>query len=260
MSTETRPVDRVFACEAQVTGNLPEQTAPFEFNETVAHVFDDMAERSIPYYREVQRMITTLGTTFFQRGSLIYDLGCSTGTTMALLYQSLKEQGHNDFQMIGVDNSDPMCHEAKEKFDKLSMNPESYSLICQNLEDTIIKNASVVIMNYTLQFVDPLSREALIKKIYKGMNHNGVLLVSDKTHQSHTDSSRIFVDNYYHLKRQNGYSEMEIARKREALENVLIPYTLEEEKELFSHCGFEGVDLFFTWFNFSSFICLKKGE
>ncbi|MDC7221281.1 MAG: carboxy-S-adenosyl-L-methionine synthase CmoA [Spirochaetales bacterium] len=244
-------VDRVFHGDGEVK--------PFEFNENVAHVFDDMAERSIPWYREVQRMVTTLGVTFFKPGSRIYDLGCSTGTTMALLAQAFEERGVDDYRLMGVDNSEPMCREAREKLGKSPASPDRWTVDCNDLESYPIENASVVVMNYTLQFVDPLAREELMGKIYRGLNHNGVLLISDKTQQSHTDTSRIFMDNYYHMKRQNGYSEMEISRKREALENVLIPYTVEEEKELFRQSGFEAVDLFFTWFNFSSFICMKKG-
>lgn len=249
---EHNKVDRVF----DTVGDI----VPFEFNENVAHVFDDMAQRSIPWYKEVQRMVTTLGVTFFHGNTNIYDLGCSTGTTISLLSQAFKEREISDYHMIGVDNSQAMCHEAEEKFTKQGMDQSKVTILCDDINNVTIENASVVIMNYTLQFVDPLEREDLIRRIYKGLNHNGILLVSDKTQQNHTDTSRIFVDNYYHMKRKNGYSEMEIARKREALENVLIPYTLEEERNLFAHCGFEAVDLFFTWFNFSSFVCLKKGE
>jgi tRNA (cmo5U34)-methyltransferase len=244
-------VDRVFNEEGEVK--------PFEFNESVAHVFDDMADRSIPWYREVQRMVTTLGVTFYKPGSRIYDLGCSTGTTMALLAQAFSERKIDDYELYGVDNSEAMCREAREKMEKSPAVQDCWHINCADLEETPLENASVVIMNYTLQFVDPLAREELVRKIYQGLNHNGILLVSDKTLQSHTDTSRIFIDNYYHMKRQNGYSEMEISRKREALENVLVPYTVEEERELFYRSGFEGVDQFFTWFNFSSFICLKKG-
>ena len=255
MAGEKRPdekVDRVFHGEGEVK--------PFEFNEKVAHVFDDMAERSIPWYKEVQRMVTTLGMTFFKPGTRIYDLGCSTGTTMALFAEAFRERCIEDYRIIGIDNSDAMCREAREKIEKLELASEKISVYCDDLENREIENASVVVMNYTLQFIDPLAREELIGRIYRGLNHNGVLLVSDKTLQSHTDASRIFMDNYYHMKRQNGYSEMEISRKREALENVLIPYKIEEEKELFYECGFESVDIFFTWFNFSSFICMKKGR
>ncbi len=231
----------------------------FEFNETVAHVFDDMAQRSIPQYKEVQSMVNTLALTFFQEGSRIYDLGCSTGTSIALLIQGLKEHGLDDYFIRGIDNSAPMCREALDKISALDYDRARVQIEEKDILDEPIENASVVIMNYTLQFIDPLHREKLIRKIYKGLNHNGILLVSDKTLQTNTDISRIFIDNYYNMKRRNGYSELEISRKREALENVLIPYPIAEEERLFRTCGFEAVDLFFTWYNFSSFICLKKG-
>jgi len=245
--------DRVF-------DNTNPMIRAFEFNENVAHVFDDMAERSIPHYRDVQSMIATLALTFYQEGSRIYDLGCSTGTTIALLLEGLKDHGLSDFFIKGIDASLPMCREALEKLSTLEYDPARVLIEESDILHEPIENASVVIMNYTLQFIDPFHRESLIKKIYKGLNHNGVLLVSDKTLQSHTDISRIFVDNYYNMKRKNGYSELEISRKREALENVLIPYSIKEEENLFRLCGFEAVDLFYTWYNFSSFICLKKGS
>ena len=231
---------------------------PFTFNEKVAHVFDDMAERSIPFYREVQKMITDLSLTFFQEGSKIYDLGCSTATTTALIYQGLMDRGITDFVITGIDNSKAMCQEAKIKLDSINASKDHVSITNGDFLTEDIHDASVVIMNYTLQFTDPLNRETLIKKIYNGLRHNGILLVSDKLLQSNTDISRTFVDKYYNMKRLNGYSELEISQKREALDNVLIPYTLEEETALFEECGFKGVDPFFTWYNFTSFICIKK--
>lgn len=236
-----------------------ERVAPFEFNQGVAHVFDDMAERSIPHYREVQRMIATLIRTYYRSGTRLYDLGCSTGTTLALGAQSLKDFGVEDFDLIGVDSSEAMCREAEEKIHSLKLGHGHIEIHQQDIMETPMENASVVVLNYTLQFIDPMKREKLIEKVYSSLVHNGVLLVSDKMLQSHTDISRNFVDNYYSFKRSNGYSELEISQKREALENVLIPYSIKEEETLFHRCGFEAVDLFFSWFNFSSFICLKKG-
>lgn len=235
-------------------GEIP----PFTFNEKVAHVFDDMAERSIPFYREVQKMITDLTLTFFQEGSKIYDLGCSTATTSALVYQGLVDRGIKDFTIKGVDSSSAMCQEAVVKLDSIGASRDHVHITNGDFLTEDIHDASVVIMNYTLQFIDPLHREEIIKKIYDGLRHNGILLVSDKLLQSNTDISRTFIDKYYNMKRLNGYSELEISQKREALENVLIPYTLEEETELFKECGFKGVDAFFTWYNFTSFICIKK--
>ena len=243
--------DKVFS---NPMGTIP----PFTFNEKVAHVFDDMAERSIPFYKEVQKMLTDLSLTFFQPGSKIYDLGCSTATTSALVYQGLIDLGVTDFTIKAIDNSEAMCEEAQIKLNSIGASKEQVVISNSDFLSEDITSASVVIMNYTLQFIDPLKRETLIKKIYDGLNHNGVLLVTDKLLQSNTDISRTFIDKYYNMKRLNGYSELEISQKREALDNVLIPYTLEEETELFKSCGFKGVDSFFSWYNFTSFICIKK--
>lgn len=244
-------VDRVFSEE---DSNI----RPFEFNENVAHVFDDMACRSIPHYQEVQKLVASLALTFFQEGSAIWDLGCSTGTTMALIAQGFKDHDITDYNIIGVDSSDAMCKEANEKLNTLAIDREKQRVVNGDLLKIEIQNPSVIIMNYTLQFVKPLMREALIKKIYDSLPHNGILLVSDKMVQSHTDVSRIFIEYYYNFKRTNGYSELEISQKREALENVLIPYSVEEELNLFKRSGFEVIDTFFSWYNFSSFICIKK--
>ena len=233
---------------------------PFEFNEKVAHVFDDMAERSIPFYKEVQKMVTGLALTFFQEGSTIYDLGSSTATTISLISQGLKDHEITDYRIKGIDSSAAMCHEAEIKLKSIDADMKKIEITEGDLFDCPIENASVVIMNYTLQFIDPLKREKLISHIYKGLRHNGILLVSDKMLQSNTDTSRIFIENYYDMKRTNGYSDLEISQKREALENVLIPYSVKEEVALFRNCGFEAIDMFFSWYNFSSFICMKKND
>ncbi|OQY36545.1 MAG: carboxy-S-adenosyl-L-methionine synthase CmoA [Spirochaetaceae bacterium 4572_7] len=244
-------VDKVFNTPVD---NVP----PFSFNKKVAYVFDDMAERSIPFYKEVQIMLTDLALTFFQEGSKVYDLGCSTATTTALIYQGLIDRNITDFTIKGIDESNDMCEAARVKLDTLGASKDHVHITNGDFLTEDIKDASVVIMNYTLQFTDPLHRETLIKKIYDGLRHNGVLLITDKLLQSNTDISRTFIDKYYNLKRVNGYSELEISQKREALDNVLIPYTLEEETTLFKECGFKSIDAFFSWYNFTSFICMKK--
>jgi len=228
---------------------------PFEFNSNVADVFDDMAVRSIPFYVEVQKMIASLAMTYYRPGTKLYDLGCSTGTTLSLVAEGLKNE---ETELIGIDASGPMCNRAGEKLSELGDAGKRVEIVKGDILKADLLPSSVIIMNYTLQFVDPLHREVLIQNAYESLCHNGILLVSDKTLQSHTDISRYFVDFYYDLKKKNGYSELEISQKREALDNVLIPYRFQEERELFSSAGFAAVDTFFTWYNFSSFICLKK--
>ena len=231
---------------------------PFEFNTEVARVFEDMADRSIPWYRQVEEMTASLSASFYQQGSTLYDLGCSTATGTILAAQAIAAAGFDRPRLVGVDNSEAMCSRAEEKIAALYGEDSPVTIHRCSVEEIEITDASVVVLNYTLQFIPPLKREELISRIYAGLRHNGILIVSDKTTQSHTDVSRIFIEKYYDYKRANGYSELEISQKREALDNVLIPYSVAEEEALFRNAGFAAVDRFFCWYNFSSFLCLKR--
>lgn len=226
---------------------------PFEFNTAVADVFNDMAERSIPAYSEVQKMIVRLTEAFARPDSVVYDLGCSTGNTFNLLLNGNLPQ---ELKLIGIDSSEAMCKKTRMKFS----GKKQIEIICGKIEDTPIQNASVVVMNYTLQFLPVLEREKVLERIYQGMNPNGILLVSDKVRQTDKAIAQLYIDEYYRMKKEHGYSELEISQKREALENRLIPYTLDEEINLFKNAGFGAVDIFYSWYNFSSLICMKTSE
>lgn len=244
--------------EDKIYSQKKEIIEPFRFNKEVADVFDDMATRSIPFYKEVQKQTARMFLSFYKPGMKIYDLGCSTGTSCIHLYQTFNQAGYTDFRILGIDSSTDMCHKAQEKLSQLKI-PESKVQIYQNdIMDVELEHPQGVVMNYTLQFLLPLDREKILKRIYKALPHNGLLILSDKTHQSHTDLSRIFLEEYYDYKRQMGYSELEISQKREALETVLIPYSIDEITQLAKDAGFPSVDIFFTWYNFTSFICLKR--
>jgi tRNA (cmo5U34)-methyltransferase len=232
---------------------------PFEFNEEVAEVFDDMASRSIPYYRLVEEMTADLVLRFYKPSSRIYDLGCSTGTTLELLCGKARDKGVKHLELIGMDNSSAMCQRARQRLQACT-DQKSFSaeVLEQDVAGASFPRASAVILNYTLQFVSPFFRRRLLKKIHEDLFQEGILIVSDKTLQSSPEVSRVFSDNYYRFKRSMGYSELEISRKREALENVLIPYRVEEERDLLLDAGFNSVDVFFSWYNFSSFLCVKR--
>jgi len=230
----------------------------FVFDEQVAEVFDDMAERSIPFYREQQALIQELARQFHQPDTFVYDLGCSTGTTLMALATSLGPQA----RLVGYDNSEAMLAKARANVGKAGVG-EQIELRCADLNaDTSkieLRDASVVTLCWTLQFVRPLNRDTLVRAIYDAMVKGGVLLVTEKTLTNNSDVNRYFIDFYYDFKRRNGYSEQQIARKREALENVLIPYRVDENFELLRRCGFEIVETFFQWYNFAGFMAVKKG-
>jgi len=225
----------------------------FRFEEKVAAVFDDMLNRSVPFYQEIQRMIVELALDFATDGTNIYDLGCSTGTTLLNLNRNIG----NKVKFIGIDYSEDMLAKCRKKLTENHFSGE-YELVCADLNNgTHIENASVIVMVLTLQFIRPLYREKLIGNIFRGLNDNGCLIVVEKVLGEDSLFNRLFIRYYYDFKKKNGYSDLEIAQKRESLENVLIPYKLLENRELFLKQGFRYCDVFFKWYNFCGMVAVK---
>ena len=227
----------------------------FNFGQETAAVFDDMLDRSVPFYGETQRMLGELVADFAVDGTSIYDLGCSTANTF--LSAAARLRSDINVRFVGLDSSEDMLRKAEQKLVSTHF-PWPYTLKRQDLNDGVqVENASVVVMVLTLQFVRPLFREALVASLHHGLNHNGCLLLVEKVLGEHSTFNRLFIEHYYDMKRRKGYSDMEIAQKREALENVLIPYRLEENKRLLRNVGFQHVDVFFKWYNFCGIIAIK---
>ncbi|MBN8863768.1 MAG: carboxy-S-adenosyl-L-methionine synthase CmoA [Sphingobacteriales bacterium] len=231
-----------------------EQVSDFKFGANVASVFDDMVNRSVPYYGEMQRMMAELAADHAREGSDVYDLGCSTGTTMVGM-NTLVNPG---IRFVGIDDSAEMLDKCKSKLTELGFT-RPFDLRCADLNQGVqIENASVVVLCLTLQFVRPIYRERLIKDIYKGLNPGGALILIEKILAEESSFNRDFIRYYYNYKRRNQYSELEISQKREALENVLIPYKLSENISLLRDQGFAHCEVFFKWYNFAGLIAVKK--
>lgn len=231
-----------------------EKASDFKFGANVAKVFDDMVNRSVPFYGEIQRMMAELAASHAAEGSFVYDLGCSTGTTMIGM-DTLVEK---DIRFIGVDDSQEMLNKCDSKLKEIGFS-RPYELRCADLgQGLTIDNGSVVVLCLTLQFVRPIYREKLLKDIYKGLNPGGVLILVEKILAEESRFNRDFIEYYYNFKRRNQYSELEISQKREALENVLVPYKLSENISLLRDCGFEHCEVFFKWYNFAGLVATKK--
>jgi tRNA (cmo5U34)-methyltransferase len=247
MSAMTR--DRVFARKRR-------QIQPFSFNREVAEVFDDMLVRSVPLYKESLYRQTDLVRRFFQAGTRIYDLGCSHGNLGVRLQAVFKGIL---FTLVGVDTSRPMLEKYRKRLDP----PEpgrNIHLVCGAMEDICITNASVVVINLTLQFLDPAARDDLIGRIFDGMVPGGLLLVMEKTVHPEPGINDLQLAVYRQFKRENGYSDLEISQKRDALEKVLIPDTLETHFQRLDRAGFKRVDVWLKWFNFSAIMAVRPGR
>ncbi|HEX4877827.1 MAG TPA: carboxy-S-adenosyl-L-methionine synthase CmoA [Chitinophagaceae bacterium] len=231
-----------------------EKVSDFKFGANVAKVFDDMVNRSVPYYGEIQRMMAELAADHAREETFVYDLGCSTGTTMIGM-DTMVEKG---IKFIGVDDSQEMLDKCKSKLMELGFS-RPYELRCADLGQGVkIENASVVVLCLTLQFVRPIYRERLLTDIYNGLNHGGVLILVEKILAEENNFNRDFIKYYYNYKRRNHYSELEISQKREALENVLVPYKLSENITLLRDQGFAHCEVFFKWYNFAGLVAVKR--
>jgi tRNA (cmo5U34)-methyltransferase len=225
----------------------------FDFGSATANVFDDMLDRSVPFYQEIQRMTGEMCTDFAVPGTNVYDIGCSTCTTFLAIEHSIPP----DVTCVGLDSSPEMLEKAREKLKQKNFS-RPVKLECADLNAGVnIQNASVVILTLTLQFVRPLYRERLIQSIAAGLNEGGCLILVEKVLTENSTINRLFIKYYYEMKKRNGYSELEISQKREALENVLIPYHYDENQKLLLDNGFKACDIFFRWYNFCGMVAIK---
>lgn len=225
---------------------------PFRFNKEVVNVFDDMLTRSVPFYNENIKRQAQLIEQYYRSYGFIYDLGCSHGNLGELI---LEKFWNKSLSMIAVDNSLAMV---KEYSKKLKRKKALVDIVCADIEDIKIKNASIVILNLTLQFLDPSKREKFIKNIFCGMLSGGILLVTEKTINSSKTLNKIYNKFHEIFKLENGYSNLEISQKRTALEKVLVPDTIENYQKMILDAGFTEFDVWQKWFNFASMIAMKK--
>jgi len=223
----------------------------FEFDETVAAVFDDMLDRSVPYYQEVMELIVRLILAREKEGLRILDLGTSTARLLLALHNAAK----SPLVLRGIDNSPAMIDRARKKC--AAFGAGEIELIEGDLRHFPIRGEDVVVANYTLQFIRPMDRPALVKRIYEGLNEGGEFYFSEKVVFEDRYLDKAMIDIYYDYKRRQGYSDYEISAKREALENVLIPFTIEENIRLCREAGFVHVDTIFQWANFVTFRAKK---
>lgn len=238
--------DRVFA-EKQ------DRIKPFAFSREVARVFDDMLVRSVPLYEESIKRQAQLALRFFQKGCRIYDLGCSHGN---LGLGILREFRDRPVSLIGVDTSWPMLEKYRKRLKAVGAE-DRVDLVCGGMEHIRLENAAVVIINLTLQFLDMARREHLMERIYDGLIPGGVLLLTEKTAHDAEPVDALYLDMYTRFKRENGYSDLEISQKRDALENVLVPEPIAVHQDRLARAGFRNFDVWLKWFNFVAMIAVK---
>ena len=232
------------------------QVSDFAFNEDVVRVFPDMIKRSVPGYPTIVENLGVLAAQFAQPGSALYDLGCSLGAVTQAMRRHVKSEG---CRVIGVDNSAAMvtrCHEYLHAQDSMFQELLPYELIEGDILALDFQPASVVALNFTLQFIEPERRLELLTRIRQSLLPGGALILSEKLRFEDEAEQALLTDLHIAFKRANGYSELEIAQKRSAIENVMKPDSLEQHRERLLAAGFRQVTPWFQCLNFASLVAL----
>ena len=236
-----------------IYANPQDGVSDFVFDQQVAQVFPDMIRRSVPGYATVINMSSVLAATYVQPNSNCYDLGCSLGATTLAMHRGIQVPG---CKIIAVDNSTAMLEQAKERINEVQ-GRSSIDLVCADICDIDINNASMVTLNFTLQFIPIEQRTELLHKIQSGLRPGGILVLSEKIHFDDAEEEIMQIEMHHAFKRANGYNDLEISQKRSALENVMRPESLGTHKQRLSDAGFSRADVWFQCFNFVSLVARR---
>ncbi len=223
---------------------------PFRFDESVASVFPDMLRRSIPGYAATIEAIGSLAARFVKPGTNCYDLGCSLGAATLAMQQGSRT---GDIRLVAVDKAPAMVSRCREI---CAAYPE-IDVVEGDIRDVSVENATMIVLNYTLQFLEKEDRDELVSRLANGLNPGGLLVLSEKVVDEDDEMEALLIDLHEEHKRRNDYSELEIARKRTALENVLVPETISEHRRRLSSAGFRHIGVWLRYFNFVSIIAIK---
>ncbi len=225
----------------------------FSFDAQVVEVFPDMIKRSVPGYSTIIETIGRLSKSYVVDNSNVYDLGCSLGAATLAMRQNIAA---SDCKIIGIDNSSAMVERCQRHINAFK-GATPCSIIQGDILETDIDNASMVVLNFTLQFIDKDKRQHLLNKIAKGLNKGGILVLSEKITHQDEQCHQLLTDLHHDFKRANGYSDLEIAQKRTALEQVMKPDSLETHFNRFKQAGFSHASTWFQCFNFVSMVAIK---
>ncbi len=228
----------------------------FVFNEDVVRVFPDMIKRSVPGYPAIVENLGVIAAQFAQPNTRLYDLGCSLGAVTQALRRHVSQ---DNCQVIAVDNSAAMverCREYLHAQDSMFQELLPVEVIEGDILELAFQPASLVALNFTLQFITPERRPALLGRIRQALVPGGALILSEKLRFEDEREQRLLTDLHVAFKRANGYSELEIAQKRSAIENVMKPDSLETHRQRLLDAGFSQVVPWFQCLNFASLIAL----
>lgn len=231
--------------------------ADFNFDQHVVEVFPDMINRSVPGYSSILQTLPQLAARYVQPDSNVYDLGCSLGAATLALRKGCEATA--PVNIIAVDNSEAMIERARLHLQGFK-SQVPVTLRCEDIRETDINNASMIVLNFTLQFVPREERQGIISTLFTGLRPGGALMIAEKIIAEDAVMNDVLIDLHHDFKRANGYSELEISQKRAAIENVMKIDKLSDHFARFKEAGFAHSGCWFQCFNFAAMLAVKGAD
>ena len=226
----------------------------FVFDDEVVKVFPDMIERSVPGYSATLSAAGALARRLVRSGDKVYELGCSRGAALLSMDRSVPRE--MNIELIGVDTSAPMLDACRADLVDSGILRHPLTLINQDIREVEMSDARLIILNFTLQFIPIENRLELLRRARKALKPGGALLLSEKIKLADDRIDELCIDLHHEFKKSQGYSELEIARKRDALVGVLIPEPIQDHRDRLAAAGFSASEVWYQAFNFCSLVAL----
>ncbi|MDB5860285.1 MAG: type 12 methyltransferase [Ramlibacter sp.] len=233
-----------------VDANINQHNAGWSF-ENISEDFDSHIRKSIPLYDSGHTVVCHYSDFFLKPDSLVYDIGCSTGSMLTKL---AARHPHNcDLRLVGVDTVADMVGKARQ----LAAKDQRLSFIHANALDLEFEPADMIIANYTIQFLPPRVRQTMIDRIYQALNWGGAFFMFEKVRAPDGRFQDYANQVYVEFKLENGFSEAEIINKSRSIKGVMEPFSTQGNIDLLKRAGFVDIMTVQKYVCFEGFLAIK---
>jgi tRNA (cmo5U34)-methyltransferase len=233
-----------------VDKNINQHNAGWTF-ENISEDFDSHIRKSIPLYEHGHQLVCYYSDFFLKPDSIVYDIGCSTGSFLGKLAQ--RHAHKQDLKLIGIDNIADMVRKASE----LAAHDARLRFINANVLDLELEKSDLVTANYTVQFLPPRARQTAIDMIYSSLNWGGGFFMFEKVRAPDGRFQDYASQVYMEFKLDNGFSEAEILNKQRSIKGVMEPFSTQGNIDLLKRAGFVDIMTVQKYVCFEGLLAIK---
>jgi len=224
---------------------------PFSFA-NYADDFDQHIERSIRGYGNLIEDCVELSQYFVENGTVVCDIGCSTGRMLA----AIRERNHErapTARYIGLD-IEPGFRRHWTQLEGSNIRFMVQDILA--FEDFF--DLSLVTSVFTLQFLPERYRREVCRRVFEGLVPGGAFIVAEKTFAKVSKIQDMLTSLYLHYKRRH-FSDEDILDKEKSLRDKMKPGREDDLIRLLTEVGFkaDAIEPFWRSHMFAAYLCVK---